>query len=106
MKSINELNLINLRKEKDNLIYDLEKKIMSLEKLNKKQLSEIENLVTMNSQSENFKQNQIESLKSSTVTTFEPFIEATGLFRADSIMVLISWLPSIPFLVIEINRSL
>lgn len=65
LKEIAEENFYNVRKEKDNVIHDLEKKIILLEKLNEKHLKDIERLIAMNSQADIIKQNQIEALKNS-----------------------------------------
>ncbi len=65
LNEIVEENFYNVRKEKDNIIHDLEKKIIILEKLNEKHLKDIDRLIAMNSQADIIKQNQIESLKNS-----------------------------------------
>jgi len=65
LKIITEQNFNNLRKEKDNTIHDLEKKIILLERLNEKHLQDIEKLIKINSQGDITKQDQIETLKNS-----------------------------------------
>lgn len=63
LKELADDNYINLRKEKDNLIHDLEKKIIILEKLNEKHLKDLDQIVTMSSQVDVAKQNEVELLK-------------------------------------------
>jgi hypothetical protein len=53
----------NYRTITDKTIYELEKKILHLEKINEKYEKDIEKLSKMNSDSENVKQSEIESLK-------------------------------------------
>ncbi len=65
LSEISEENFYNIRKEKDTIIHDLEKKTIILENLNERYLKDIDNLIQINSASDIQKQNEIESLKNS-----------------------------------------
>jgi len=79
LKEISEENFYNIRKEKDNIIHELEKKIIILEQLNNKQLKDLEKLISMNTQSDQSKQNQIESLKNSSKLLI---LEYEGIYKS------------------------